>query len=142
MTILHPRELRDMTPAERQAELESIETELLNAQAVKAAGGMPENPARIGEMRRAIARIKTIQREEGDLDEDIDETAVEETETLTSGLFGGSDEADEPDEADDAEPAADEQDDAGAGDADGDDDEAAAAVAAENGGDDATEEEP
>jgi len=67
MTILHTREIRDMTPAERQAELEQLETELLNAQSVKAAGGMPENPARIRELRRTIARIKTIQREEGDL---------------------------------------------------------------------------
>ena len=66
MTILYPDEIRDMTPAERQAELEDLETELLNDQAVKAAGGMPENPGRIGELRRTIARIKTIQREEGD----------------------------------------------------------------------------
>jgi large subunit ribosomal protein L29 len=68
MTILHPVEIRDMTPAEREAELEDLETELLNAQAVKAAGGAPENPGRIREIRRAIARIKTIQREEGDLE--------------------------------------------------------------------------
>jgi large subunit ribosomal protein L29 len=67
MTILHPAEIRDMTPAEREVELEELETELLNAKAVKAAGGMPENPARIQELRQAIARIKTIQREEGDL---------------------------------------------------------------------------
>jgi large subunit ribosomal protein L29 len=66
--ILHPDELRDMTPAERQAELENLETELLNEQAVKAAGGMPESPGRIKELRRTIARIKTIQREEGDID--------------------------------------------------------------------------
>ncbi|WP_436935281.1 50S ribosomal protein L29 [Halovenus marina] len=66
MTILHPVEIRDMTPAEREAELEDLETELLNANAVKAAGGMPENPGRIKELRRAIARIKTIQREEGE----------------------------------------------------------------------------
>jgi large subunit ribosomal protein L29 len=69
MTILHPVEIRDMTPAEREAELEDLETELLNANAVKAAGGMPENPGRIKELRRAIARIKTIQREEGELEE-------------------------------------------------------------------------
>ena len=69
MTILHPEEVRDMTPAEREVELEELETELLNAKAVKAAGGMPENPARIKELRQAIARIKTIQREEGDLAE-------------------------------------------------------------------------
>jgi large subunit ribosomal protein L29 len=92
MSILHPTELRDMTPAERQAELEDLETELLNAQAVKAAGGMPENPGRIKEMRRTIARIKTIQREEGDLSEDIDTAAVESTETRVGGLFGSSDE--------------------------------------------------
>jgi large subunit ribosomal protein L29 len=67
VTILHPEEVRDMTPAERDVELEELETELLNAKAVKAAGGMPENPARIKELRQAIARIKTIQREEGDL---------------------------------------------------------------------------
>lgn len=66
MAILYPDEIRDMTPAERQAELDDLETELLNAKAIKAAGGMPENPGRIGELRRTIARIKTIQAEEGD----------------------------------------------------------------------------
>ncbi|GAD53120.1 LSU ribosomal protein L35e (L29p) [Halarchaeum acidiphilum MH1-52-1] len=69
MAILHTQEIRDMTPAEREAELEEIETELLNEKAVKAAGGAPENPGRIGELRRTVARIKTIQREEGDLEE-------------------------------------------------------------------------
>jgi large subunit ribosomal protein L29 len=68
MTILHTAEIRDMTPAEREAELEDLETELLNAEAVKATGGMPDNLGRIRELRRTIARIKTIQREEGDLE--------------------------------------------------------------------------
>jgi large subunit ribosomal protein L29 len=68
MTIIYPEELRDMTPAERASELEDLETELLNARAVQAAGGAPEDPGRIKELRRAIARIKTIQREEGDLE--------------------------------------------------------------------------
>ena len=66
MAILYTDEIRDMTPAERQAELEDLETELLNAKAVKAAGGMPDNPGRIKELRRTVARIKTIQAEEGD----------------------------------------------------------------------------
>lgn len=70
MTILHPAEIRDMTPAEREVELEELETELLNAEAIKATGGMPENPSRIKELRRAIARMKTIQQEEGDLETD------------------------------------------------------------------------
>jgi len=69
MTILHPSEIRDMTPAERETELDELETELLNAKAVKAAGGAPENPGRIGELKRTIARMKTIQREEGDFEE-------------------------------------------------------------------------
>ena len=70
MAILHTEEIRDMTPAERESELGELETELLNAKAVQAAGGAPENPGRVGELRRTIARIKTIRREEGDLDEE------------------------------------------------------------------------
>jgi large subunit ribosomal protein L29 len=69
MTVLHVTEIRDMTPAEREAELDDLQTELLNARAVKAAGGAPENPGRIKELKKAIARIKTVQREEGDLQE-------------------------------------------------------------------------
>jgi large subunit ribosomal protein L29 len=85
MTILHPSEVRDMTPAERESELEDLETELLNAKAVKATGGMPDNPGRIAELRRTIARIKTIQREEGDLEE-ATETDIE---SAASAITGG-----------------------------------------------------
>ena len=59
-----------MTPPEREAELAELETELLNSKAVKAAGGAPDNPGRIGELRKTIARIKTIQREEGDFEDE------------------------------------------------------------------------
>jgi large subunit ribosomal protein L29 len=72
MTILHPAEIRDMTPAEREAELEALESELLNEQSIKAAGGMPDDPGRITELRRTIARIKTIQREEGDIGDEAE----------------------------------------------------------------------
>jgi large subunit ribosomal protein L29 len=68
MTILHTEEIRDMTPAEREAELEDLETELLNEKAAIAAGGAPEDPGRIKELRKAIARIKTIQNEEEDFE--------------------------------------------------------------------------
>ncbi|KAB1187911.1 MULTISPECIES: 50S ribosomal protein L29 [Haloferax] len=70
MAILYTEEIRDMTPAERVAELEELETELLNAKAVQAAGGAPDNPGRVSELKKTIARIKTIQGEEGDLDEE------------------------------------------------------------------------
>jgi large subunit ribosomal protein L29 len=68
MTVIHVEEIRDMTPAEREAELDDLETELLNTRAVKAAGGAPENPGRIKELKKAVARIKTIQGDEGDLE--------------------------------------------------------------------------
>ncbi|MFB6252446.1 MAG: 50S ribosomal protein L29 [Halobellus sp.] len=70
MAILYAEEIRDMTAAEREAELEELETELLNTRAVQAAGGAPENPGRVSELKRTIARIKTIQQEEGDFDAD------------------------------------------------------------------------
>ena len=70
MAILYTAEIRDMTPAEREAELEELETELLNAKAVQAAGGAPDNPGRVKELKKTIARIKTIQNEEGDLDDE------------------------------------------------------------------------
>lgn len=70
MAIYRTTELRDMTPAERQNALDDLETELLNDRAVQATGGAPDNPGRIKEIRRTIARIKTIQREEGDLETD------------------------------------------------------------------------
>lgn len=68
MAILYPDEIRDMTPAEREAEVEELETELLNTKAVQAAGGAPENPGRVKELKKTIARIKTIQQEEGDFE--------------------------------------------------------------------------
>ncbi|EMA44404.1 50S ribosomal protein L29P [Halococcus morrhuae DSM 1307] len=75
MAILHSAEIRDMTPAEREVEQEELETELLNSRAVQAAGGAPDNPGRIKELRRTIARLKTIRREEGDLDEEDEEAS-------------------------------------------------------------------
>jgi large subunit ribosomal protein L29 len=68
VTIVYPEEVRDMTAPEREDELENLRTELLNERAVQAAGGQPENPGRIKELKKAIARIETIRREEGDLE--------------------------------------------------------------------------
>jgi len=70
MAILHPAEIRDMTAAEREVELEELETELLNLKALQAAGGVPENPSQLNELRKTIARVKTIQSEEGDFDDE------------------------------------------------------------------------
>ncbi|WP_292390739.1 50S ribosomal protein L29 [Methanosarcina sp. UBA5] len=63
MAILRTREIRDMSLDERTDELETLNSELVRERALTSAGGAPENPGRIGEIRRTIARIKTIQHE-------------------------------------------------------------------------------
>ncbi|OKY78893.1 MAG: Ribosomal protein L29 [Candidatus Methanohalarchaeum thermophilum] len=66
MAILKPDDIREMSTEERKNELLDLETELVNERAVAAAGGQPENPGRIKEIRKTIARIKTIMREENE----------------------------------------------------------------------------
>ncbi|WP_135606323.1 50S ribosomal protein L29 [Methanococcoides sp. NM1] len=63
MAILRTKEIRDMTPHERVDELEKIRSELIRERALTSAGGAPDNPGRVGELRRTVARIKTIQNE-------------------------------------------------------------------------------
>ncbi len=63
MTILHVDEIRNMNSSERQEELDKLKLELINERAIASAGGAPENPGRIREIRKTIARIKTIKRE-------------------------------------------------------------------------------
>ncbi len=63
MVILRPDEIRKMTSAERFGQLDSMWDELMRERAVSSAGGAPENPGRIREIRRTIARIKTIEKE-------------------------------------------------------------------------------
>ncbi|MBE0523652.1 MAG: 50S ribosomal protein L29 [Methanosarcinales archaeon] len=66
MAILRVDEIRNMSNEERLDELETLGNELIRERAIASAGGAPENPGRIGEIRRTIARIKTIQKELGD----------------------------------------------------------------------------
>ncbi|HOW15332.1 50S ribosomal protein L29 [Methanosarcina sp.] len=63
MAILRTREIRTMSLEERADELENLNNELVRERALTSAGGAPDNPGRIGEIRRTIARIKTIQHE-------------------------------------------------------------------------------
>lgn len=52
-----------MSAEEMREKLRELQSELLKENAVKASGGAPQNPGRIREIRRTIARIKTIARE-------------------------------------------------------------------------------
>lgn len=63
MAILRPNEIRNMSFEEQEEELEKLRHELIRERAMASAGGAPENPGRLGEIRRTIARIKTIQKE-------------------------------------------------------------------------------
>jgi large subunit ribosomal protein L29 len=63
MAILRASEIRTMSTEERVDELETLRNELVRERALTSAGGAPDNPGRIGEIRRTIARIMTIQHE-------------------------------------------------------------------------------
>ncbi|KAF5420954.1 MAG: 50S ribosomal protein L29P [ANME-2 cluster archaeon HR1] len=66
MAILRVDEIRNMSREERLDELDNLNNELIRERAIASAGGAPENPGRIGEIRRTIARIKTINKELGE----------------------------------------------------------------------------
>ncbi|MCX2818556.1 MAG: large subunit ribosomal protein L29 [Methanobacteriota archaeon] len=63
MAILRADEMREMTDEELEDELNNLQSELLQETSIQAAGGAPDNPGRISEMKKTIARIKTVQRE-------------------------------------------------------------------------------
>jgi large subunit ribosomal protein L29 len=59
---MNASELRNKTEAELQGDLEDAYQELFNLRFQKTTGQLA-NTARVGEVRRDIARIKTVQRE-------------------------------------------------------------------------------
>ncbi|WNY24037.1 hypothetical protein MmiHf6_13620 [Methanimicrococcus hongohii] len=61
MAILRTNDIRKMSADERIDEIKKLNDELIRERALTSAGGAPENPGRIGEIKRTIARIKTIQ---------------------------------------------------------------------------------
>ncbi|OYT51156.1 50S ribosomal protein L29 [Candidatus Bathyarchaeota archaeon ex4484_135] len=64
MPILRPEEIRAMSKDERRKKLNELRAELMRLRTMVRAGGAVENPARIKELRKTIARILTIEREE------------------------------------------------------------------------------
>ena len=63
MPILRVKEIRDMSSEARVKRLNELRTELLRLRTMVKAGGTVENPARIRELRKTIARILTIEHE-------------------------------------------------------------------------------
>lgn len=64
MPILRLKEIRDMSSEERMKKLTELKTELLRLKTMIKAGGTVENPARMKELRKTIARILTIEKEQ------------------------------------------------------------------------------
>jgi len=64
MPILRVKEIRDMPSEERTKKVNELKTELLRLKSMIKAGGTVENPARIRELRKTIARILTIENEQ------------------------------------------------------------------------------
>ena len=63
MVIYRMKEIREMKPANRQKRLQELRTELLKIRGTVAAGGNPESPGRIKEIRKTICRFLTVERE-------------------------------------------------------------------------------
>jgi large subunit ribosomal protein L29 len=63
MAILRLKEIRDMPSADRQKRLSELQTELVRLKTMIKAGGSIDNPARVRELRKTIARILTIESE-------------------------------------------------------------------------------
>ena len=58
------QEIREVNQEERMELLENMKSELLHERATTAMGGTASNTMRIKELRKTIARILTIEREE------------------------------------------------------------------------------
>jgi len=64
MARLTSKDIRKLTPAERQKNLDELYDEMSRIRIESATGGGTQNPYRIRNVRRTIARILTIQHQE------------------------------------------------------------------------------
>lgn len=64
MPVLRLKEIRDMSSDDRLDRLDEFRTELVRLKTMIRAGGNVENPARVKQLRKAIARIMTIEAEQ------------------------------------------------------------------------------
>lgn len=60
MAILKADKAREMSRSDLEERLEDLNLELAKERGQIAVGGFPEDPGRIKEIRRTIARIKTV----------------------------------------------------------------------------------
>jgi large subunit ribosomal protein L29 len=64
MPILRMKNIRAMSPEERREKIIELQTELTRLRTMVKAGGSVDNPSRIRELRKTVARILTVETEE------------------------------------------------------------------------------
>jgi large subunit ribosomal protein L29 len=64
MPLIRTKEIRGMSTEDRSKRLGELRTELLRLRIMIKAGGTIDNPARVKELRRAIAKMLTIEQEQ------------------------------------------------------------------------------
>ena len=64
MPVLRMKEIRELSSEERMTKLDEFRTELVRMKTMIGAGGTVENPARVKLLRKAIAKILTVEHEE------------------------------------------------------------------------------
>ncbi len=61
MAILRKRELKQMLPEERKKKISELRAELTTIRTSVKSGGTVENPSRVRELRRTVARLLTAE---------------------------------------------------------------------------------
>ncbi|MBO0888968.1 50S ribosomal protein L29 [Candidatus Bathyarchaeota archaeon] len=61
MAVLRKREINQMLPDERKKKISELRAELTTIRTQVKSGGTVENPSRVRELRRTIARLLTTQ---------------------------------------------------------------------------------
>lgn len=61
MAILRKREMKQMLPEERKKKISELRAELTTIRTSVKSGGTVENPARVRELRRTVARLLTAE---------------------------------------------------------------------------------
>lgn len=61
MAILRKREMRQMLPEERKKKISELRAELTTIRTSVKSGGTVENPSRVRELRRTVARLLTAE---------------------------------------------------------------------------------
>jgi large subunit ribosomal protein L29 len=64
MPIIRLKDIREISSEDREKRVMELRTELLRLKTMVKAGGAVDNPARVRELRKAIARILTVENEE------------------------------------------------------------------------------